>query len=63
MDIMDRITAYECGELSDEGTITLFQALIDSGLAWKLQGHYGRTALALVKVGLCHLPRLPSKTS
>jgi hypothetical protein len=47
------IIAYEQGDLSDEATIELFQSLIDSGLAWSLQGHYGRTAQALIQAGYC----------
>ena len=51
MDQIDKIIAYENGELDDEKTIELFQELVDSGLAWKLQGHYGRTAMALIEAG------------
>ena len=54
MDNVDRIIAYESGELSDKETIVLFQALIDSGQAWTLQGSYGRMAAALIEAGLCH---------
>lgn len=50
---IDNIIAYEQGELSEADTITMFQDLIDSGLAWKLQGHYGRTAKALIEAGYC----------
>ena len=32
-----------------------FQALIDSGLVWQLQGSYGRTAIALIEQELCTL--------
>jgi len=53
MDHLDKIIAYEQGELSDDDTIELFQELIDSGLVWKLQGHYGRTAADLIKCGCC----------
>jgi len=49
---VDRIIAYEQGDLSEEETISLFQSLVDSGLAWELQGSYGRTAIALIEAGL-----------
>ena len=52
--------AYEEGELDDDDTITMFQHLIDTGMAWQLQGSYGRTAIALVKEGLCKLPNEPT---
>jgi hypothetical protein len=56
MDVVGLIMEYECGELSEEKTIELFQELITSGLAWKLQGHYGRTAAALIENGYCTAP-------
>ena len=40
-------------EGDDEGdVIAAFQALLDSGTVWKLQGFYGRTATNLIKQGL-----------
>jgi len=48
-----QLMEYEDGELDDEQIITLFQRLIDCGLAWKLQGHYGRAAKVMVEAGLC----------
>lgn len=49
------VANWECGELSDNDTIKLFQYLIDEGHAWKLQGFYGRTAEELIQVGFCTL--------
>lgn len=54
MSELDQIIAYEQGELSDEDTIALFQSLVNSGLAWKLQGSYGRTAQAMLDAGVIH---------
>lgn len=45
------IIAYEQGELTDQEVVCLFADLVRSGLAWELQGSYGRTANALIKEG------------
>lgn len=52
-DQVDQIIAYEQGDLNQEQMIELFQSLINTGLAFKLQGHYGRTAKALLRAGIC----------
>lgn len=53
MNQIDKIIAFEQGDLDEDGTIELFQELIDSGLAWQLQGSYGRMANALIQNGYC----------
>ena len=42
---------YENGELDEIQSLILFSELVKSGLAWQLQGHYGRTAKALIEGG------------
>jgi hypothetical protein len=46
------ILDFEAGDLSDEDTLEMFSHLISSGLAWTLEGFYGRTAQALIDSGL-----------
>lgn len=46
-----KIIAFESGELSNDETLELFGGLIASGMAWQLQGSYGRTAQALIDGG------------
>ena len=36
--------------------IDAWQLLIDTGLAWQLQGSYGRNAQALIENGICNAP-------
>lgn len=51
MDQVSQIMAYEQGELDDDQVVGLFASLVKTGLAWSLQGSYGRTAHALIKAG------------
>lgn len=49
---LNDIIAYEEGELDEVETLVLFQTLVNTGAAWTLQGHYGRTAVRLIEAGL-----------
>ncbi len=49
---VDKIIRYENGEMDAAELLELFAELITSGLAWSLQGHYGRTAASLIEGGL-----------
>ena len=49
---LDKIMAYENGELDNDESIALFQSMLDDGSVWQLQGHYGRTAVAMLEQGL-----------
>lgn len=53
-DIINQIMAFEDGQLEYDQVINLFQSLVDTGLAWQLQGRYGRMASALIKQGTIH---------
>ncbi len=55
-DILPDLIRWENSDLNQTETVELFQSLIDSGLAWELQGHYGRTAKRFIDAGLCHFP-------
>jgi hypothetical protein len=38
---------------SEEQFLEAWQSLIDSGLCWRLQGFFGRTAQHLIEQGIC----------
>lgn len=50
--VVGQIMAYEDGELSYEETVELFAELVRSGLAWTLQGTYGRQARYFIQNGV-----------
>ena len=45
---------FEDGNLTGDDLTSMFQKLINTGLVWRLQGFYGRTAKTLIGQGLCH---------
>jgi len=50
-ELTQRIVEYEQGEYNHEQICELFQDLLDCGLVWNLQGHYGRFAYELLEEG------------
>jgi hypothetical protein len=53
---MDRLIAYEEGQMNEDEEIALFQHLIDTGTCWQLQGHYHRVAATLIEAGVIKRP-------
>jgi hypothetical protein len=50
--LVGKIINFESGELSEEEIYELFQGLVDTGMAWQLQGFYGRVAQGLIELGI-----------
>lgn len=69
---MENPTLEQIIELQAEYGLTDLQNMIDSGNAWQMEGHYGRTAMSALEQGACMLPeeahndyygnRVPSRT-
>ena len=45
-------------EGTEEEVIEAWQHLVNTGLAWKLQGWFGRTASDLIDAGIINQPQL-----
>lgn len=55
--LVTKIIDFENGEMtSEEEAIDFFQFLVNTGLAWKFQGTYGRTARDLLAAGIIESP-------
>ena len=51
-DMLWAMMEYEDGCLDEDGTIRLFQHLVDNGMAWTMQGAVGRMATHLINEGV-----------
>ena len=52
MDVVSGLTGLDEGTLTEDEETELFQHLVNTGLAWQLQGRIGRQAAAMINVGL-----------
>jgi hypothetical protein len=50
-ELFNEMMNYEDGTLDTSEIVELFSKLIASGLAWQLQGFYGRQAQSLINNG------------
>ena len=63
MNDFDAITIAESADNNDytqDEYLAAWQHLIDTGLAWRLQGWFGRTASRLIDDGYCSSPNRTS---
>lgn len=51
MDLVQDIINFESGDMNEEEIINFFAKLVKTGLAWQLQGSYGRMAANLIDSG------------
>jgi hypothetical protein len=49
--IAEQILSWEAGDMDEAQEDAFFQELVDTGLAWQLQGMYGRRAEQLINEG------------
>ena len=52
MEMIEDIVRYESGEMDEEQEIEFFQALLDTGIIFSLQGHYQRQMDRMIENGV-----------
>jgi len=55
-DLLDALIGLDEGTLGEDQETELFQYLVDSGLAWRLQGRIGRQAADMIEAGVITPP-------
>jgi len=55
-DAVAAVEGFDGIEHTEDEIISAWQYLINTGLAWNLQGWFGRTAQALIDQGICEGP-------
>lgn len=55
-ELLDGLIGLDEGTLTEEQEIVLFQELVDTGLAWTLQGRIGRQAADMLADGTIEPP-------
>lgn len=59
--MVNQIMKYERGNMDFEEEIEMYQELLDTGIIFKLQGHYQRRATVLLQSKLITMPKGESK--
>lgn len=54
--IGNKLVDFELGLLDEDEELDLLQNLIDTSLAWRLNGYYGRTCARLIQEGILQAP-------
>ena len=54
-EVINKIIRYENGDMDQDEIIDLFNLLVETNALQHLQGHYHRTAVALMDAGLLTL--------
>lgn len=55
--VVDFVIKYETGQMDAPTTLAFFRFLVKTGMAWTLQGSYGRAAQSLIDAGWISRPK------
>ena len=56
MRLVDRLIAYEEGQIPEDQEVAFFEHLVETGACWQLPRHYQRVAATLIEAGLIKPP-------